>query len=189
MTESDSNTQDEIDQLADRAARAREALGYLPEARLVDPMGAALSGVMSGLAVTLARQNKLVDGSGSICCWNCGCSGALLPGLHCDRCRRDALERWELAREVERTEHPETKRWRAIHRDMTEDQRLNQESAESLIRKCEKLPSATAERKSELQRRFDERFGQRREQARSYGGKGFRGRPAPDQWEGSFEDR
>lgn len=140
----------------------------------IAPLGDALGSIRE-LAATLGRKERLYDAHGEIYCWNCNNLGATLPTLHCGRCLRDALQQRANDDVIRNTEHPETKRWRAIFRNMSEEQLLNRERAEQLQRNCEKLPSATEERKAELQRRFDERFGVRRQgQRRGWNGRGFK---------------
>lgn len=137
------------------------------------PLGDAL-GSLRELAATLARKERLYDGHGGMCCWNCHRPGATLPTLHCPACLAVVLQQRANDDETARTEHPETKRWRGIFRNMTEDSRLNRELAEQLQRNCEKLGSATDERKAELQRRFDARFARRRSESKGWNGRGFR---------------
>lgn len=144
-----------------------------PDATAVAPLGDAL-GSLRELAATLARKERLYDGHGGMYCWNCHKLGATLPTLHCPACLGVALQQRANDEEIARTEHPETKRWRAIFRNMTESEFLNRERAEQLQRNAEKLGSATDERKAELQRRFDERFARRQSQQKGWNGRGFR---------------
>ena len=122
-------------------------------------------------ALVQARKNKLIDESGTIWCWNCGQKPALLPGLHCPFCRAEHIAgKLHAERQIE---HPETRRWRALNEHMSNGE-LSREHGETLMRNCEGLPSATPERRAELARRFDVRFGAREQSAPSWAGRGFR---------------
>ena len=110
-------------------------------------------------AVAIARNHQLIDAEGWLHCWNCGITCDWHISLHCDPCRRATIDRLAALREVEANEHPETKRWRAIHRNMSEDKRLNRASALVLIKNSDVLRSATSDRMLELRRRFEDRFG------------------------------
>jgi hypothetical protein len=139
----------------------------------IAPLADALGSVRE-LAATLARKEGLYDGKGGIHCWKCHRPGATLPTLHCEPCAAVVRQQRVNDAEIARLEHPETKRWRAIFVQMSESD-ISRESAERFQVNCEKLDSATDERKAELQRRFDARFARRQAPARGWNGRGFKG--------------
>lgn len=129
---------------------------------------------MSDTALILARKHRLMAEDGKLYCWNCNRLGALLPSLRCARCLEEAREAIAHEKARERTEHPETKRWRCIFEQLAGRPNLDRATAEKWVRKAEALETATEDRQRELWRIFENRFGAAASEAPKWSGRGFR---------------
>lgn len=141
------------------------------------PAAIALPELLAGqsdTAMALAHKHRLVAEDGQLYCWACNRLGGLLPSLHCAKCLEEHREREALQRAREAVEHPDNKRWRAIFRDIETRSGMDRETAEKVIRHAEGLPGATEERKRQLWRIYETRFGRREQSAPSWSGRGFR---------------
>ena len=139
------------------------------------PVGSELRAAVREMAITLARRENLLAEDGQIYCWHCNRLGALMPSLACRACLDEHLDRTATEREEARRMHPETHRWRALIRNMTEESRLDREAAADLLRRAHELESATPERREALTRAFEARFGQgRQQQEPAWAGRRFR---------------
>jgi hypothetical protein len=136
--------------------------------------GNALGTAVREMAITLARRENLVADDGQIYCWHCNRLGALMPSLACKACLDAQRERMARDRETDAREHPETHRWRALVRTMTEESRLDRDAASDLLRRAHELPSATPVRREALTSAFDARFGAARQREPAWAGRKFR---------------
>lgn len=136
---------------------------------------AALMTEVREMAITLARRENLLADDGQIYCWVCNRLGALMPSLCCRGCLDEHRERTARDRAQSAREHPETHRWRALVRTMSEESRLDREAAAELLRRSHELESATPERREMLTAAFDARFGAARlQEPAAYAGRRFR---------------
>lgn len=124
-------------------------------------------------AYALAHRHNLLEPDGQIRCWNCDRLGAVLPHLHCRRCYQAAIDRENEIRDALAHESEESRQWRAIGERM-QDRSLELEAATRLLDNALALPSATPERRAELQRIFDARFQNARRQQPKQAGRGYR---------------
>lgn len=139
------------------------------------PVGSALTNEVREMAITLARRENLLADDGQIYCWVCNRLGALMPSLCCRGCLDEHRERTARERAESAREHPETHRWRALVRNMTEESRLDREAAAELLRRSHELESATPERREALTAAFDARFGAARQSPEpAWAGRRFR---------------
>ena len=139
------------------------------------PVGSALLSEVREMAITLARRESLLAEDGQIYCWNCNRLGGLMPSLCCRGCLDAHLARTANVREQERRLHPESHRWRALVRNMSEESRLDREAASELLRRACELESATPERRQALEAAFEARFGAARQQQEpAWAGRRFR---------------
>jgi hypothetical protein len=94
MSETDSRTPDETEQLAElarRADRARAGLGVPPNP--LQPIGAGAMQAVEDCARAYAARDKLFDDTGQFHCWECRGPCEWHISLQCVLCRADAPRR------------------------------------------------------------------------------------------------